>query len=768
MRQSEVAGNELADQAADHVLGLPPDYYHETLAQIADALELICGCRHIRLMLAQPWFYGSVTPEILGTAYVRGLRLSPQPLQPIWLDRPHLKRDGVESAFVAAETSDAGRCFLKGETIKSDHRSSPEQEPAGLHSLGLGFSLYLPIADESGPVGVAALDFSHAPDTAHLADMENAAVHFLTRVAPQLRIVEGYRRDRILSERTIDRMLRRQRTYLLLRNLVKTGPTDLAVALTTDPFLLTANGELPPCSTSSEAQTFFWVEAYSNDKQDKFALEEAVSRRRLIEIVSDNDGSSRDSQVSYQGDGAQLTDIALSLKTPSGPHPITAAWMRQVLPDYTHYLRYPLTKQEDATPVGLVLLYLKAGTIAELTESGIGPFTQFPNLQTVARDLVSLMVEPVSTNLVMDRVLSVYHLREAYEEYDGIKNIKEALSLYLHEALTHLAGAADADYGTVGVVNTLDERPYVVVEKDTGEIVGAKVGDLQDLRVPALAVGDPGSLLSAEFSISGATAGTGKTTIADDLEQVAAPGARREFRSDVRSAIAIPISTTGAPVAVITLSSPRKAHFTPQTRTILESMTAMLATPIDNLIKKHKVAEASIRLYGGRYPYIDNDALRALADLYYAGSVKLAPFMDEVLVTRNRRRAESPSTTAHVTLEDVERTFWQMSIDVSDLEDYIDNADREIAESLYRLLKGRKVTFQAAVQQRYTNHRLSRNVVRTVIALAQEELGKPQMTRVAMLLNVCSPDYRGNPEERKKIEQFRQFYYRTVGAKPEE
>lgn len=109
-----------------------------------------------------------------------------------------------------------------------------------------------------------------------------------------------------------------------------------------------------------------------------------------------------------------------------------------------------------------------------------------------------------------------------------------------------------------------------------------------------------------------------------------------------------------------------------------------------------------------------------------------------------------------------------MSIDVSDLEDYIDNADREIAESLYRLLKGRKVTFQAAVQQRYTNHRLSRNVVRTVIALAQEELGKPQMTRVAMLLNVCSPDYRGNPEERKKIEQFRQFYYRTVGAKPEE
>lgn len=740
-----------ADEAAARLGSLPLDYYHETLAETANSLELLSGCRLIRILLAQPWYYGSVAPEVLRPVYVRGLKLGPLMLRPMWLDRPWLRRGKAESDFESASATDAGRSYVTSTAIFSDHTSASDHESTTLLEMGITCSLYLPIAGESGPAGVAALDFVQAPSSNELSTIERSALHFLTRAAPQLREVERHHHEKILKERAADRTLRRERAYLLLGNLAKTGPTDLAVAFTKDPFLLVEGGDLPACPSSGEASTLYMVEAYGQDKADKYAFEEAL-RRPPGDVTSPTDDHSLRSQ--HPG---------------PGPHPIAAGWLRQALPDYTHYLHYPLVRSKSGEEVGLVVLYLKPGDVSALSTGSGDPMAQFPNLPSVAGEMVNLLVEPVSTNLVMDRILSAYRLSQAYASYDQIKNIKEALSLYLHEALTQLAGLADADFGTVGVVNALENRSYVVVERQTGEIVGAKVGDFQDLRVPALPVGDRFSLLSAEFSITGLAAGTGEAITAHDLQDLPEPGARREFRSDARSAIAVPINNSaGDCVAVVTLSSPRRGHFTTRTQTILESMTSMLAEPIGNLVKKNKVADASIRLYGGRYPYIDSDALRALADLYHANSVRLAPFMDELLIARNRRRAEDPASTSHITLQDVERTFWQMGVDVTDLQEYMATADREIAEGLYRLLKARKVSFREAVQQPYTDHLLSRNVVRSVIALAQEELGKPQIARVAALLNVCSPDYRGDQEERKKIEQFRQFYYRTVGARSKE
>ena len=754
------------EEAAARVGRLPLDYYHETLAETANSLELLSGCRCIRILLARPWYYGSVTPEVLRPVYARGLKLSPQVLRPIWLERQWLRRGKAEADFASADNTDTGRSYLTSTAILSDHASASAHESTALLKLGIKYSLNLPIAGESGRAGVAALDFVQAPTSDELSAIERSALDFLTRVAPHLREVERHHHEKILKERAADRTLRRERAYLLLGNLVKTGPTDLAVAFTKDPFLLVEGGDLPAWPTSGEASTMYMVEAYGQDKTDKYALEEALGSPPG-EVTSPADDHFGRSQ--HLGRGPREPFLDFGPAVPPGPHPIADGWLRQALPDYTHYLRYPLVRSKGEEEVGLVVLFLKPVVVSALSTGAGDPRDWFPNLSPVAGEMVNLLVEPISTNLVMDRVLSAYQLSQSYASHDEIKNIREALSLYLHEALTQLAGLADADFGTVGVVNVMENRSYVVVEKETGEIVGAKVGDLQDARVPTLRVGDRVSLLSADFSITGLAAGTGETTLADDLQDLPEPGARHEFRGDVRSAIAVPIcNAIGECVAVVTLSSPRRAHFTARTRAILESMTSMLAEPIGNLVKKNKVADASIRLYGGRYPYINNDALRALADLYHAGSVRLAPFMDELLIARNRRRAEDPTSTSHITLQDVERTFWQMGVDVNDLEEYTATADREIAEGLYRLLKARKVTFREAVQQPYTDHRLSRNVVRSIIAMAQEELGKPQIARVAALLNVCGPDYRGDQEERKKIEQFRQFYYRTVGARSKE
>lgn len=756
-------GQEVAAHSAEALGRLPADYYHETLVETANTLELLSGSRQMRLYLSQPWYYGSEAPEVLAVAYVRGLEGPALLRRPMWLERRYLKRGGTENRFPLAADTAPGKAYLTGSATRSSHPDPLDPLSPALARAGVGFSLYLPISDGDAEVGVAALDFERIPAEGELDSIEQRAGEFLRRTAAHLRAVNEYRYEKILRERLIDRALRRQRAYLLLRNLVKTGPADLAAFLARDPYLLVGTRRGPSSPPELGEESVFLIEAYSQVRRDKFHLRDALIALQPPNLPCVTVRTETLSEIGASSDGHLPRPTAESLVRE--PKPVAAAWLRDVLPAYTHFLSYPLFEDAEGRLLGIVLLFLTEETMSHLTKDrGTPAFELFPNLHSVVEGLKSTLVEPVGDNLVLERLLAINTLSRGYERFDGMKNIQEALSLYLHEALTQLAGLADADYGTVGLVTTLGTRPYLVVQKDTGAVVGAKVGALQEIFLPPLPIGAPARLLSSEYSLSGVAAGTGETAIADDLGDLNHAGLRREFPPDVRSAIAIPIDdAAGRTVAVLTLSSTRRRHFTSQSQAILESMTSLLAEPIDRLIKKHSVAEASLQLYGGRYPYIDNEALRVLGAHYQAGDIRLAPFMDEILVTRSRRLAENPASSTHVIRDDVERTFWQMNIDVQDLQEYISRADREIAESLYRLLKERRVTFQEGVQKAYTEHRISREVVRTLIDLAKEEMEKPQITKVAALLNVCSPDYRGRPEERKKIEQFRQFYYRTVG-----
>lgn len=752
-------------EIADRIAALPDDYYHEMLAEVANGLELLCGCRRLRLYLGEPWFYGSVEPEILALAYTRGTTVTPELARPMWLSLPHSKRGQSEETFLSAEDTNVGRCYLEQGARWSDHgTAADEATSAALASQGIASSLCLPISGAEGPAGVAVLDFETPVADATLRQITTWVSEFLTRVSGSLKRAKDARNEKILKERIIDQAIRRQRAYLLLRNVVKTGPADMAVLLATDPHLLLGHDD---ATGPAEPRRLYLIEVYSATRQNKFIFREALDQREAGELACLAAAGAAGESSLLPGEVCSPSELPLP-RTGSGPHAVPS-WLTAVLPDYTAYFVHPLRVSEDGEIVGVVLLYCR-----ELAGQGQGSedpgcLLKDRGLESVAGSLTSLLTEPVSNNLVVERLLGIHRLSQAYDRYDAMYNIKQALSLYLHNALTHLTGLVDADYGTVGIVTSLGEREFVLVEVETGQMVGAKVGDLQDMRVPALPIGDEHNLLSFEYSLSGVTAGSRRTTIITDLEQAPQVRMRREFPLGTRSAISIPLlNADNNTAAVVTLSSRRRSHFTAQAQAILESMTALLAEPIESLIKKHNVAEASLKLYGGRYPYIDNAALRELADLYSAGRVILASFMDELLATRNHRLLENPSSSPRVLKEDVDRTFWQLNVQMDDLEDYVADADRQIAETLFRLLKAKQVTFQEAVQSAYTDHRISRRVVRSIITLAFEELTKPQITRVAVLLNACSPDHRGNVEERKKIEQFRQFYYRTVGPGTEE
>ena len=180
---------------------------------------------------------------------------------------------------------------------------------------------------------------------------------------------------------------------------------------------------------------------------------------------------------------------------------------------------------------------------------------------------------------------------------------------------------------------------------------------------------------------------------------------------------------------------------------------------------KYEVSVEVLKLYGGRYPYIKNDALNYLAELYHSYFMDLTKFLDDVMKNYESRRRDRKDKESHITLKDIKATYLDSSLERINLEEYLEKADNDIANYIYLMLTNRKASFLDAVQDAYSRHDISRNVALLVFEKAKLALAKPQVTRIAVHLNVCSENYKGNYEEKKKIERFRQFYKKTIGIK---
>ena len=172
-----------------------------------------------------------------------------------------------------------------------------------------------------------------------------------------------------------------------------------------------------------------------------------------------------------------------------------------------------------------------------------------------------------------------------------------------------------------------------------------------------------------------------------------------------------------------------------------------------------------IRLYGGSYPYIKNDALNYLAELFDNYVLDLNRFMDDIRGNYRIRRKNKKDKENYITLKDVKKAFFDSKFEEINLLDYMEETDNIIANHIYMRLKNRQASFFDDVQFEYAKHTISRRVAVLIFEKAKLAVKKTQITKIAVHLNVCSENYQGNYEEKKKIERFREFYKKTIGIK---
>lgn len=754
--QKMLRGEEVS-KLVNHINSIDEAYINAILHDISDGLEIISGLPKNRIYLSLPACYGSKN-QILEPFHVRGY-----PQYPVKTTYIAISDDMSDSRFYLfqplLDTYEARVYNSAKPMIAMDYAESEMKGSALMGgTLNIKSSLILPIMVNNRVLGIVAIDSTEHFDRGAVSSLKGVIGEFLRAVSQKLSDVMEYLAP-IIQEKRAEEDMKAYKTSLILELPIHEGIADLVLLML--PALDSVNGNnekyIVPFSMASrdEIDKKFFVEALRDGGYNgRMALgsKSFIFTGELMERMYD--AVKFRSETSNTPSFFSLKDFAYSFEIDFG---------RKA--DFTAAICYPVVDRHRDLLYAFIL-YLKKDTVRKAKT--MLPKEEGTSLLKRKMKALESKINPVlyglsASSLVTDHLIKIYQVNQSYEEFNKMKDIRRGLSEFLHSILYNLMVVCGADCGTIGVVGNINDKKCVIVEREGGIVVGAKAGDIHDSYIRPVRVGTPVDLLTKELSLSGMAAAQGKAKVALGIEGLESDG----FMAcpGMKSAIAVPIVVGQETIAVINFGSRKKYFFSEKTQKLLEMISGMIGENVHKLIMKYDVSVEVLKLYGGRYPYIKKDALNYLAELYHSYFIELSKFLDDILANYKSRRSNRKDKEKHITLKDIKTTYLDSNLQRINLEEYLEKADNDIANYIFLMLTHQKASFFDAVQDAYSKHDISRNVALLIFEKAKLALPNPQITKIAVLLNVCSENYKGNYDEKKKIERFRQFYKKTIGIK---
>lgn len=208
-------------------------------------------------------------------------------------------------------------------------------------------------------------------------------------------------------------------------------------------------------------------------------------------------------------------------------------------------------------------------------------------LQTHA-EMVEKVISEVGGEHLEIRVLS--------EISDLLNERTESLQPFLTRVLSKATELIGADTGSIAVVTERDGARWLVVEDESGAIIGAKNKEWLKKYIPPLMVG--GSELSKEErSLTGYVAFTKQPKITARVEsELQGDGFHRSMSALLKSEIAVPIICDDEVIAVICLNSLLYDYFREEHRRILQIIGSLTARHISDLQRIERLQSEVNRL----------------------------------------------------------------------------------------------------------------------------------------------------------------------------
>jgi len=195
-------------------------------------------------------------------------------------------------------------------------------------------------------------------------------------------------------------------------------------------------------------------------------------------------------------------------------------------------------------------------------------------LQTHA-EMVEKVISEVGGEHLEIRVLS--------EISDLLNERTESLQPFLTRVLSKATELIGADTGSIAVVTERDGTKWLVVEDESGTIIGAKNKEWLKKYIPPLVVGG-NELPKEERSLTGYVAFTKQPKITSRVEaELQGEGFHRSMSALLKSEIAVPIICDDEVIAVICLNSLQYDYFREEHRRILQIVGSLTARHISDL-----------------------------------------------------------------------------------------------------------------------------------------------------------------------------------------
>jgi transcriptional regulator with GAF, ATPase, and Fis domain len=195
-------------------------------------------------------------------------------------------------------------------------------------------------------------------------------------------------------------------------------------------------------------------------------------------------------------------------------------------------------------------------------------------LQTHA-EMVEKVISEVGGEHLEIRVLS--------EISELLNERTESLQPFLTRVLSKATELIGADTGSIAVVTVRDDEKWLVVEDESGTIIGAKNKEWLKKYIPPLLVGGA-NLRKEDRSLTGYVAFTKQPKITGRVEsELQGDGFHRSMSSLLKSEIAVPIICDDEVIAVICLNSLRHDYFCEEHRRLLQIIGSLTARHISDL-----------------------------------------------------------------------------------------------------------------------------------------------------------------------------------------
>lgn len=419
-------------------------------------------------------------------------------------------------------------------------------------------SFLCPIVQGGRTFGVACVDRDRPGEVVSLTTGEQL-LEFVAAVAENLNQARKYHQQLLLSRR-VDEYKKREAATLMVQSAVRLiEPLALASVLI-------------PAESCTGGRALDILASHAEDP----AFKELYDRQGSIAL-----GKGGSLIAEYVTDDAVISDDRL-LK------PL-------YIPDLT---RHALQKKALTEQMALRSLYVvprydrnnrKIICLVNYFTRGVYRFTPFEQglLQTHAE-----MVERVITEVGGEHL----EIKVLAEINDLLQERNEALTPFLTKVLSKASELIGADTGSIAIIQEREAERWLVVEDESGAIIGAKNKEWIKKYIPPFRVGGP-ELPLKERSLTGYVAWSKRLRVIANVEDEKEHGGFHRSMSDlIRSEIAVPVISDDEVIAVICLNSLKTDYFTEEHKRILQIIERLTSRHIADIQRIERLQHEVTRL----------------------------------------------------------------------------------------------------------------------------------------------------------------------------